>query len=89
MVKEFEMLRERGVFEVTPRPVGRNVVGSKWVYAIKWKEDGTVDKQKARTVAKGFTQVLGEDYDKTYMSVARLESVRLICAIAASRKLRL
>jgi len=89
MVKEFKMLREQGVFEVTPQPVGRNVVGSKWVYAIKWKEDGTVDKQKARTVAKGFTQVLGKDYDETYASVARLESVRLICAIAASRKLRL
>jgi len=35
MVKESEMLRERGVFEVTPRPVERNVVGPKWVYAIK------------------------------------------------------
>jgi len=48
-----------------------------------------VDKQKARTVAKGLTQVLGEDYDETYALVACLESVRLICAIVASRKLRL
>ena len=48
-----------------------------------------MDKRKARTVAKGFTQVLGEDYDKTYASVTCLESVRLVCAIAASRKLRL
>ena len=89
MVREYEMLKERGVFELTPRPLERNVVGSKWVYAVKWRDDGTVDRRKARTVAKGFTQVLGEDYDKTYALVARLESVRLVCAIAASRRLRL
>jgi len=40
-------------------------------------------------VAKGFTQVIGEDYEETYASVACLESVRLLCAIAASQKLRL
>jgi len=44
MVREFEMLKERGVFELIPRPSERNVIGSKWVYAIKWKDDGTVDK---------------------------------------------
>ena len=48
-----------------------------------------VERRKARTVAKGFTQVIGEDYNETYASVARLESVRLVCAIAASRGLRL
>jgi len=56
---------------------------------VKWRDDGTVDRQKARTVAKGFTQVLGEDYDEAYVSVAQLESVRLVCAIAASRRLML
>jgi len=48
-----------------------------------------VDRQKARTVVKGFTQVLGEDYDETYALVAWLESVWLVCAIATSRRLRL
>jgi len=89
MMKEFEMLKERGVFELVPRPEGKNIVGSKWVYAVKWKENGEVEKRKARMVAKGFTQVIGEDYEETYASVARLESVRLLCAIAASRKLHL
>jgi len=87
MVKEFEMLKEREVFELVQRPVDKNVVGSKWVYAIKWDDNGGIEKRKARTVAKGFTQVIGEDYEETYASVARLESVRLLCAIAASRRL--
>jgi len=45
--------------------------------------------RKARLVAKGFMQILGEDYDETYASVTRLESVQLVCAIAASLSLRL
>jgi len=78
MATKISMLKKRGVFEVVPRLQGKNVVGSKWVYAIKWKEDGGVKKRKARTVAKGFTQVIREDYEDTYASVARLESVRLV-----------
>jgi len=89
MVREYEMLKERGIFELIPRLLERNMVGLKWVYAVKWKDDGTVDGWKARTVAKGFTQVLGEDYDETYTSVTRLESVQLVYAIAVSRRLRL
>ena len=38
-------------------------------------------------MAKGFTQVIGEDYKETYTSVACLESVHLLCAIAVSRRL--
>jgi len=72
-----------------PRPSGKNVVGSKWVFAVKWNEKGEIEKRKARTVAKGYTQMIGEDYDEIYASVARLESVLLVCAIAASRRLRL
>jgi len=67
----------------------KNVISSKWVFAIKWKNNGTVDKQKAWTIAKGFTQVLGKDYNETYASVAHLDSVRLVCAISASQGLRL
>jgi len=84
MVKEFEMLKERGVFELIQRLANKNVVGSKWVYAIKWDNSGNIEKRKVRTVAKGFTQVIGEDYEETYVSVARLKSVHLLCAIAAS-----
>ena len=89
MVREYQMLKERGIFELTLQPMEKNVIGSKWVFAIKQKNDGTVDKRKAWTVAKGFTQVLGEDYDETYVSVACLDSIWLICAIAVSQGLRL
>jgi len=87
MTKEFNMLRERGVFEVVPRLRDRNVVGSKWIFVIKWNKDGSIERRKAHIVAKGFTQIIGEDYKETYASVARLESVQLVCTIAVARKL--
>jgi len=70
MVYKLEMLKEKGVFEVVPRLQGKNVSGSEWVYIVKWKENRAVEKRKARIIVKGFTQVIGEDYDKTYASVA-------------------
>ena len=89
MATKIAMLKAREVFEVVPRREEQNVVGSKWVYVIKWKEDGGLERQKTRTVAKGFTQVIGEDYEETYASISHLESICLVCAIAASRRLRL
>jgi len=87
MAIEIEMLKAKDVYEVILRPMGQNVVRSKWVYAIKWKDDGELERRKARTVAKGFTQVIEEDYEEIYTSVTRLEFVHLIYAIAASRQL--
>lgn len=89
MSKELEMLKVRRVYEIVPRPLDHNVVDSKWVFAPKFDENGELKDRKARVVAKGFTQVMGEDYGETYASVARLESVRLVCAIAASRGMHL
>jgi len=55
MTREFSMLKKKGVFEVIPRPQDKNVIGSKWVFVIKWNEDGSIKRRKARIVAKGFT----------------------------------
>lgn len=84
MAKKLEMLKERRVYEVVPKPSDHNVVDSKWVFADKFDENGELKSQKARVVAKGFTQMMGEDYGEMYASVACLESVCLVCAITAS-----
>lgn len=89
MIKELQVMKDKQVYRLVPRPLHKNVVQSKWVFANKYNESGGISGRKARLVAKGFTQILGEDYDETYASVARLESVRLVCAIAASLGLRL
>jgi hypothetical protein len=83
MDREIKTLKDAGTWESVPRPTGRNIVGSKWVFRIKRKSDGSVDKYKARLVAQGFTQVFGTDYFETYSPVAKLTSFRIILALAA------
>jgi hypothetical protein len=59
MDAEMEAMRRTGTFgdRLFPRPLGRNVVGSKWALRIKGKAYGEIDKYKARLVVKGFIQV--------------------------------
>jgi hypothetical protein len=77
------------VYEIVPRPNDRKVIGSKWVFRIKCRPDGTIQKYKARVVAQGFTQIEGIDYNETFTPVAKLASLRAILAIAAERDLEL
>jgi hypothetical protein len=81
---EMEVMRKTGTFGdgPVPRPIDRNVVGSKWALRIKRKANGEIDKYKARLVARGFTQVQGVDYFETFSPTAKLSSLRTILSIA-------
>ena len=51
-------------------PSGKSAIGCKWVYKIKTRSDGTVDRYKAHLVAMGFTQEYEIDYEETFVPVA-------------------
>eukprot|EP01031_Cornospumella_fuschlensis_P026641 gene26641-32192_t len=72
-----------------PLPDGARVVKTKWVYKRKRAADGTVERHRARLVAKGFSQVFGEDFFDTYAPVARLTTLRLVYALTVAMDLRL
>ena len=55
MEAEFEALQANKTWILVPRPPGTNIVGSKWIFKMKLRPDGLVDKYKARLVARGFT----------------------------------
>ena len=57
----------------------------KWIYKTKYNEHGEFDKHKACLVAKGYTQKHGIDYTEVYAPVARMETVRMVVALAAQR----
>ena len=89
MDKELENVQKAGTWVDATAPDGRTVVGSKWVYKTKRDQHGKIIKYKARIVAKGYSQVPGQDFDETYSPVARLTSLRIFVALAAYYDLEL
>eukprot|EP00253_Pinus_taeda_P033053 PITA_33053 len=73
MVEEYNSIMVNDVWEVVPRPHDRLVVGSRWIYKVKNARDDSVEKYKARFVAKGYAQKEGIDYKETFAPVARLK----------------
>jgi hypothetical protein len=65
------------------------VVSSKWLYKIKHAADGSIEKYKARFVARSFSQKESIDYEETFAPVARYTSIRTILALAAKMKWKL
>ena len=55
MVEEYDSIIRNSAWEVVPRPVGKSVVGSRWIYKVKQAIDGSVEKYKAIFVAMGFS----------------------------------
>ena len=83
MVEEYDSIIRKNTWEVVSRPVGKSVVRSNWIYKVNKETDGSVEKQKARFVAIGFSQVEGIDYDETFAPVTRYSSIRSILAFSA------
>jgi hypothetical protein len=56
MVEEYSSIMKNDVWEVVPRPKGKSMVTSRWLYKIKYAVDGSIENSKAWFVARGFSQ---------------------------------
>ncbi|KAK1412293.1 hypothetical protein QVD17_33424 [Tagetes erecta] len=85
MQNEIKALQANGTWSLEKLPEGKRAIDSKWVYKIKYKPSGEVERYKARLVAKGFTQLEGIDYHETFAPVAKLVTIRTLLAVAVKK----
>lgn len=78
--QEMKSLIENDTWEIADLPPGARAIDGKWVFKLKRKADGSIEKYKARMVAKGCAQKKGLDYEETYASVAPLTTLRTLLA---------
>ena len=79
------MIEKHQTWELTEKPKDKNDIGVKWVYRTKLNADGFVNKHKVRLVVKGYAQMFGVDFSETFSPIARLDTIRLLLALAAQK----
>ncbi|KAJ9551957.1 hypothetical protein OSB04_016002 [Centaurea solstitialis] len=84
-VEPFNQFVRLKVWRLVPRPEGKSIIDTKWIFKNKKDEDNIVVRNKARLVAKGYRQQEGIDYNETFAPVARIEAIRMFLAYAAHK----
>ena len=85
MKEEIQALEDNGTWTLEHLPPGKRALGSRWVYKTKYLSNGDIERLKSRLVVLGNHQQEGIDYNETFAPVAKMTTVRVFLAIAASK----
>lgn len=83
MEAEIDMIHKNDTWDLVDRPDQKKVISAKWVFMAKFNTDGYLNKHKARLVVKGYSQQFGINIEETFAPVARLDTIKLLFALAA------
>lgn len=81
MKEEYQYIIKNNTWDLVNFRRGKQPIGCMWLFKLKFKADGSIDKYKARFVAKGYSQKEGIDFEEKFSPVAKLNSIRLIIAL--------
>ena len=85
MDEEYDALMRNKTWRLVPAGHGKNLIDCKWVYKVKRKANGEIDRYKARLVAKGFKQRYGIHYEDTFSPVIKPATIRTVLSVAVSK----
>ena len=81
---EFHSLLKQQTWSLVPPPTNKNIVTCKLVFKLKWNNDGTMARYKAKLVARGHLQQYGLDYEETFSPLVKFTIVRLLLALVVN-----
>jgi hypothetical protein len=86
MNEEYHSSMVNNTWDLVPILKGRKLVTCELVYRTKYASNCSIERHKAILVAKGFSQVEGTDYTKTFTPIAKINSIYLVIGLAISYK---
>ena len=89
MYDELLQFQRNDVWTLVLRLEGEHIIDTKWIFCNKIDDEGNMIRNKARLVAQGYSQMEGVDYDETFAPVARMESIRILLALACHLQFKL
>jgi len=78
---------ENETWDLVERPPGEKILSNKWVFKLKKNQNGSINKYKARLVARGCKQRRGVDFDEIFAPVARYETIRALLAASVEAEM--
>ena len=80
-----QALCKNGTWDLVPHSPHKKEIVCRWIYKVKYNVDGSVNRYKARLIAKGYAQTHGVDYEETFAPVIKMKTVRTMIALVVAK----